>query len=163
MNTTTNVAPLAVKTVTIADAITAGVKAAKAQLGVWNALILALAPSGYKHDAAVELAKQGEDDYKASHKSVEIPSTYRSAKSVALKALKLGVAVVTDKGIPLGKTEVEKAIKEAQGDKAPIEKVRTTLNTLAALIDKCDDEERKQAQSLLATLMAEKFPVKQAA
>lgn len=148
----------AVKTLTIADAIKAGVAANKAQMGVWNALILALAPSGYDHDAAVLLAKNGEEEFKASKKGAEIPSTYRSAKSVAMQALKLGVAVVTDKGIPLGKTDVEKAIKEAKGEKSGIEKVRATLNTLAALIDKCSDDERKEAKSLIATLMAEKFP-----
>ena len=150
--------------VTIADAINAGVRANKAQMGVWNALVLALAPANADHDAAAELAKQGEKSWKESKaKDAEIPSTYRSAKSVALTALKVGVAIATPEGLPLGKTDVEKAIKEAKGDKATIDKVRTTLNTLAALLDKCDQSEKDTAQSLIATLFAEKFPAKKAA
>ena len=159
-----NVTAITAKVVTIADAIKAGVKANKAQMGVWNALVLALAPSGYEHDAAVELAKQGEKAYKDSApKDAEIPSTYRSAKSVALAALKNSVSLVTDSGLPRGKSEVEADIKTAKGDKSAIDKVRATLNTLASLLDKCSDAERAEAKPLIVTLMAEKFAAKKAA
>ena len=63
---------------------------------------------------------------------------YRSAKSVALKALEVGVCLLYEKGKPKGKTQVENEIKELANEsvKTPLDKFRSTMNTATAIGDK---------------------------
>lgn len=76
-----------------------------------------------------------EQDFKQKNNLKQMPSKYRSAKSVICKALASGVELLDEEGYPRGKTEVEKDIKlignkafqavikdtalEVDGDKAP--------------------------------------------
>jgi hypothetical protein len=52
-----------------------------------------------------------ESDFKDQNNIAQMPSTYRSAKSVILNALKNDVELLDSEGKPRGKTEVEKDIK----------------------------------------------------
>lgn len=76
-----------------------------------------------------------EAEFKQKNNLKQMPSKYRSAKSVICKALASGVELLDEEGYPRGKTEVEKDIKmlgnevfsgvirdtalELDGDKAP--------------------------------------------
>lgn len=52
-----------------------------------------------------------EQEFKQKNSLKQMPSKYRSAKSVICKALASGVELLDEEGYPRGKTEVEKDIK----------------------------------------------------
>jgi len=63
---------------------------------------------------------------------------YRTSKSVALKAVEVGVSLLDDKGKPKGKTQVEQEVKAMlnEGVKTPLDKFRGTMTTANSLGDK---------------------------
>lgn len=135
----------------IVTAIKNAVAVEKKLGGLWVEMCEAV--RGMQHEAAAQLCKEGEDEYKSSRKGAEIPSTYRSNKSVLLSALKGGVDLFDENGKARGKTDVEKALKEGKADKPHMDKVRSTLDTFAKLYNGCANaEERAEARNLLATL-----------
>lgn len=86
--------------------------AAKATGNGWA--LLAVTLSGLPIAEAEGQCIDTEAAFKKNNKGANPPSAYRSAKSVALKALRLGVALVDGDGNAIGKTAVEKACKAAQ-------------------------------------------------
>ena len=57
------------------------------------------------------LLSQIESQYKMTN-SGPMPPKYRSAKSVLVKAMRLGISTADQNGVPLGKSEVEKRCKD---------------------------------------------------
>ena len=55
--------------------------------------------------------KAAEDTWKASTGEGAMPSTYRSAKAVALKGIESGIELLNGDGTPKGKTAIEKEYK----------------------------------------------------
>jgi epoxyqueuosine reductase QueG len=98
-----------------------------------------------------------EQAYKAEHpKMAEFPTTYRSAKSVIMSAVKYGVSLVDEHGKPVGKSALEAAVKDAKGDsgKPELDKFRSTMATAAAIFAKLDTLSDVQAAKLLVTELA---------
>lgn len=99
-------------------------------------------------------AEQGhaEEDAKAEFKGIEaeyreymgekepLPGSYRSAKSVVNKALRLGVTLVKANGHPKGKTEVEKECKALVDPKTNEDKAMDLLSTVSKLLDKMAED-----------------------
>lgn len=65
--------------------------------------------SGVKADM-----KAAEDTWKAATGETAMPSTYRSAKAVALKGVAAGISLLDAEGNPKGKTAIEKEYKAAE-------------------------------------------------
>lgn len=84
---------------------------------VWSSTVEFIISLGHTdHDQAKDEFKAQELEYENQHKvQPKSFSAYRSAKSVALSALKNGIELHVD-GKPRGKTEIEKAIKDAKAD-----------------------------------------------
>ncbi len=95
--------------------------------------------------------------YKANKPKVEVPSTYRSAKSVILNAVEQGVALVDANGKPLGKTALEKATKEAKDATASVkteaQKFASTISTASSIFAKVETvEDITQCKAVLLVL-----------
>jgi hypothetical protein len=105
------------------------------------------------HDVAVLACDNAQDEWKqANPKATALPSAWRSAKSVALSALKNGVALLED-GKARGKSAVEADIKACKPDTSDMDKVRSTLDTLTKLYAKLGTSaDRKEARNLIANL-----------
>lgn len=67
--------------------------------------------SGKTADAIRADMKAAEDAWKAATGESAMPSTYRSAKAVALKGIEAGIALLNGDGTPKGKTAIEKEYK----------------------------------------------------
>ena len=70
--------------------------------------------------------------------SKHLPNPYQSAKSVILNSISEGVEMVDADGKPLGKTALQKALKEP---KSAEDKVKTMLESMLKLIPQCSDPE----------------------
>lgn len=88
-----------------------------------------------------EYFKQYETKFKALSKEKAMPGHYRSNKSVLLSCEKYGIDIVTPEGFPRGKTELEKAIKEAKDEKSPMVKCMDTLERLHSQSENLDKAE----------------------
>lgn len=99
-------------TTAIYSAIRAFANAEKAKGNGWGLLAVSVAllsaAEAEGHCAEVE------GQFKRNNPKDGVPAAFRSAKSVALKALRLGVALVDGDGDAIGKTAIEKACKAAQ-------------------------------------------------
>ena len=146
------------------------VDASKKEGNLWNNLAGYIGELAQFHDVEniKSVLKNREKEYSDLHK-VKLSSigAYRSAKSVALKAVSLGVALLNENGEARGKTEVEKDIKDNKEDKPVIDKIQSTCNTLNALLEQLADVDearmalimidqlREKAAVAIGTLMAE--------
>lgn len=81
---------------------------------------------------------------------------YRSAKSVALKAVSLGVALLTENGDSRGKSEVEKDIKDNKEEKSVADKLQTTANTMNSIMDQIADIDDARVAIILIDMLREK-------
>lgn len=81
---------------------------------------------------------------------------YRSAKSVALKAVSLGVALLTENGDSRGKSEVEKDIKDNKEEKSVADKLQTTANTMNSIMDQIVDIDDARVAIILIDMLREK-------
>lgn len=85
------------------------------------------------------MLKKQEGEYKAEKKLDSMPTAYRSAKSVIVKAVTLGVSLVDAKGKARGKSELESECKEKAGDSKPeIQKFTSTMATAMSIFAKLD-------------------------
>ena len=100
-----------------------------------------------------------ETAFRKGNKSEALPAAYRSAKSVALKALRLGVALVDDvTNDARGKTAVEKDCKAAQAADAS-----AFLSGLDALLDELEAEADEVAAGEMVVATAEEYRARFAA
>jgi len=117
------------------DVIIAYAVGEQSQENGWSKLCFVVA-----NTADVEsVLKNMEGDYRTQFDK-PLPSAYRSAKSAALKAVRLGVALVDDNGQAKGKTAVEKecralAEKKVVNDGDIITKAVADIN---AALDRMD-------------------------
>lgn len=74
--------------------------------------------------------------YETTKNRVGKLAAYRSNKSVLLAAAEYGIVLLDGDGKVKGKTAVEKEIKEAKGEKTPMEKFKVVMGTLATVADK---------------------------
>ena len=96
------------------SAIRAYAESEKAKGNGWASLAVAVASLSAAEAEGVCAETEGQ--FKRNNPKAGVPAAFRSAKSVALKALRLGVALVGPDGQAIGKTAVEKACKAAQAE-----------------------------------------------
>jgi hypothetical protein len=63
--------------------------------------------------------KNAENEFKEKTGETQLPSAYRSAKSVVVASYLNDIPTTSDNGEPIGKSAVEKAIKAKQPPKSP--------------------------------------------
>lgn len=137
---------------------------------LWNNLAGYIGELAQFHDVEniKSVLKNREKEYGEINKvKLSTIGAYRSAKSVALKAVSLAVNLLNENGEARGKSEVEKDIKDNKEDKPVIDKIQSTCNTLNALLDQLADVDdarmalimidqlRDKAGVAIGTLMAE--------
>ena len=96
------------------SAIRAYAESEKAKGNGWASLAVAVASLSAAEAEGVCAETEGQ--FKRNNPKAGVPTAFRTAKSVALKALRLGVALVGPDGQAIGKTAVEKACKEKQAE-----------------------------------------------
>lgn len=110
----------------ITEAIVSYAVSAKADSSAWVKLSIEISNLrvnvGSDMDVLKSVIKEQEEAYKKEYDEKQLPAAYRSAKSVALKAIANGVPLRNGLGDVYGKTAVETAIKEALGKKDPVPK-----------------------------------------
>lgn len=84
-----------------------------------------------------------------------IPNAYRSAKSVALGALKLGIGLYGDNGHPKGKSAIQAAIKDAKVPKNILKEWDAAFNRLANVYYSASAEDRAEMHSQLSAFVGE--------
>lgn len=124
------------------NAAASAIQAQKKESNLWSNLAGYIGELAQFHDVenVKSVLKNREKEYSDLHKvKLSTIGAYRSAKSVAFKAVSLGVALLNDNGDARGKTEVEKDIKDSKEDKPVIDKIQSTCNTLNALLEQLDN------------------------
>ena len=99
--------------------------------------------------------KNAEKEFKDTVKK-QLPSAWRSAKSVVLKAYEKGVPVIVNNEV-IGKSAVEKACKTGKLPKSADELFSEALSTVEALIVKEEDEARQKAFVFMLKELANKL------
>lgn len=113
----------------ITEAIVSYAVSAKADVSAWVKLAVEISNLYVQEtdmDVLKNLIKEQEEAYKKEYDESQLPPAYRSAKSVALKALGNGIPLRNGLGDVYGKTSIEKAIK----DKLSVDKEDVPKNTL---------------------------------
>jgi hypothetical protein len=95
-----------------------------------------------------------ENAYKGEKRLTEMPTAYRSAKSVLVQAVSLGIALVDEEGKQVGKSALEKAIKDGKpSTKSEFDKFKSTMVTADAIFAKLDTlHDIQQAKELVRQL-----------
>lgn len=104
-----------------------------------------------------------ETQYKTETGKSAMPGHYRSNKSVLLGCEKYGIPVIDADGFPRGKTELEKAIKEAKSPKTPMEKAMDALERMTKASDELDQAELDVLVNAVATVFPQLVVVRKAA
>lgn len=97
---------------------------------------LCLIASNHTDDLA-DVLKNGEDEFKERTGEKKLPTSYRTAKSVILKARDKGVAFMSENGEPLGKTAVEKMLREKAEPVKPVDVVNASVAALKKALAMC--------------------------
>ena len=118
----------------------------KATATAWGDLCKFAMDMGYAYDVVMDELKKGEQEYK-ERTGEGLPSAYRSAKCVLKNAMELGVPVINDNNEPMGKTAVEKAIREARAvevrDESMQDKMDVHIASMRKLFSTIDTEVEK--------------------
>lgn len=135
------------------------VDASKKEGNLWSNLAGYIGELAQFHDVEnVKIVlKNREKEYSDLHK-VKLSSigAYRSAKSVALKAVSLAVNLLTDNGEARGKSEVEKDIKDNKEEKPVADKLQTAANTMNSIMDQIMDLDDARIAIILVDMLREK-------
>ena len=135
------------------------VDASKKEGNLWSNLSGYIGELAQFHDVEnVKIVlKNREKEYSDLHK-VKLSSigAYRSAKSVALKAVSLAVNLLTDNGEARGKSEVEKDIKDNKEEKPVADKLQTAANTMNSIMDQIMDLDDARIAIILVDMLREK-------
>lgn len=133
---------------TIYTAIRSFMDADKAKSNGWGTLSLGLA--SLTASEAEARCEEAAADFKRNNKGA-LPSTYRSAKAVALKALRLGVALLGPDGQPIGKSAIEKLCKEKQDalDNAELARIKASETESGSLVCAEGDAFRERFAALI--------------
>lgn len=94
----------------------------KDMFGIIAKVVVDMQDDGKTHRQIEQVLKNFEKEYKAKHKLRHMPSAYRSAKSVLITALKEEVEIKDHVGVPLSKSQIEKATKAVRQVKAEHDK-----------------------------------------
>jgi len=105
---------------------------------------LCLIASNHTEDLA-DVLKNGEDEFKERTGEKKLPTSYRTAKSVILKARDNGVAFMSENGEPLGKTAVEKMLREKAYPVKPVDVVEASLSALKKALAMCSSPLERDA------------------
>ena len=138
------------------------VDASKKEGNLWSNLAGYIGEVAQFHDVdnVKSVLKNREKEYGDIHKvKLSTIGAYRSAKSVALKAVSLGVTLLSDNGEARGKTEVEKDIKDSKEDKPVIDKIQSTCNTMSALLEQLADVDDARLALIMIDQLREKASV----
>jgi hypothetical protein len=96
-------------------------------------------------EALVDVLKNGEKEFKERTKETRLPTTYRTAKCIILSANDKGVAFMSADGKPIGKSAVEKAIREKSDPAKPIDKAEAALKMLDKALHMCSTGAERNA------------------
>lgn len=110
----------------------------------WSTLVTNIQSARKEGRDLQDVLKNAEKEFKEKTGKA-LPSKWRSAKSVALRAYNASVSLTDEQGLPVGKSAVEKLLKK---DKAPknIEKLfAEALNTVEAIIVKEPNDVMRKA------------------
>lgn len=118
----------------------------KSEEGAWGTLVREVANAHVEGGDIAEVLKNAEAEFKERTGSA-LPSRYRSAKSVILKAYEHRVPTMSENGEPLGKTSIEKAIKAAvpKNKPEPSDMVCDALDTIKKAYGLCVSEAERTA------------------
>lgn len=137
---------------------------------LWNNIAGYVGELAQFHDAdnISSVLKNKETEYSTIHKTkLSTIGAWRSAKSVCMSAVKVGVALLNENGEARGKSDVEKDVRALKEEKPVIDKIQSTCNTLSALLEQLADVDdarmalimidqlRDKAGVAIGTLMAE--------
>jgi len=150
--------------VTFAKSVDAFVAVEKKGAGAFGTLVefaynvVRELPSATAADVLKSTIKSEENAYRVAHPKLDaMPTSYRSAKSVVLAAVKAGVSLIREDGTFKGKTELEKECKEGKSDKTPVEKFTIAMNTATNVFADCATLEEmlacKAALEVLASVV----------
>ena len=110
--------------------------------------------NGKDHSAIKGEMKAAEDAWKASTGVTVMPSTYRSAKAVALKAVAHKIPLLEADGAVRGKTAIEQAYKAVEAG-SPEAAAKSTLGALQLLSRAVDKHWPKMSASDRAVFIAQ--------
>jgi hypothetical protein len=111
---------------------------------------LCLIANNHTHvDDIADVLKNGEDEFKERTGEKKLPTSYRTAKSVILKARENGVAFMSENGEPLGKTAVEKLVRDRTEPAKPIDRAEAALTALAKALGMCSTSAERKAIEIL--------------
>jgi len=110
----------------------------------WKTLVENVQKTVADGGVVVEVLKNAEAEFKERTKK-PLPSAWRSAKSVVLRAYEKGINLTDEQGV-VGKTAVEKMLKESKEPANSADKVRACMERVAALIE---SEERPVSSALV--------------
>lgn len=96
----------------IMDSIIKYAAGSRMEAGAWNSLVAEVASAYASGQDIKECLTEAEKAFKEATGETSMPTAYRSAKSVVLKAYEYDVQTVDENNQPLGKSAVEKAIKD---------------------------------------------------
>lgn len=119
--------------------------------GAWGALaksVQGAIDAGHERDRVEAEMQMAEDEYKRVNSVSSLPSAWRSAKSVALKAVEQGLPLVDEDGDIMGKTEAERAMS-GKGKKTAYEKAMDAANRLIKLNKELTDVERAAIRTII--------------
>jgi hypothetical protein len=120
--------------------------------GAWGALVKSVAVAiaeGKGRDRVEAEMAMAEDEYKRVNSVTALPSAWRSAKAVALKAVDQGLDLIDEDGVPIGKTEAERTLS-GKGSKTDFEKATESANRVVKLGRKLTDSEKEAIRTILA-------------
>jgi hypothetical protein len=116
----------------------------KLEGNAWRELCL-IAKNHPHVDDIADVLKNGEDEFKERTGEKKLPTSYRTAKSVILKARENGVAFMSENGEPLGKTAVEKMLREKADPAKPIDRAEAALTALEKALSMCSTGAERNA------------------
>lgn len=119
--------------------------------GAWGALaksVQASIDAGFMRDRVEAEMAMAEEEYKVANNVTSLPSAWRSAKSVALKAVEQGFSLFGDDGSVIGKTEAEREMS-GKGKKTPYEKALEAANRLVKLSKELTATERETIRAVI--------------
>lgn len=112
--------------------------------------MIAKESKGFTFSSYKEALNETEGTIKKEFSLSKMPGPWRSAKSVVLSALRYEINLFDDNGNVVGKSEVQKAIKESKMEKVitPYDIACKALDTFSLKYFMCTEEERKRLRSI---------------
>jgi len=110
----------------------------------WGTLVTNIQSARKEGRDLQDVLKNAEKEFKEKTGKA-LPSKWRSAKSVALRAYNASVSLTDEQGLPVGKSAVEKLLKKDKVPKNTEKLFAEALNTVEAIIVKEPNDVMRKA------------------